>query len=329
MREGAGALSGNTAAPAFVKTGELPHAADGGVWMAEFIAAMDSQNNYTVCEHLTRRVLAGDVEVVRSRLVSALERLDYQVLSENPLQARRAARKDVVRADFLDHARRLSVALRPSSEAATVVTFEFAVTHGGWMFSGDRKTLEREADAVVALAAAPPAQSVCANCGTENLGDARFCRLCGAPGAAAEPAELEVMRLTAGARSALQEITLGLFIALGVLAVTLPMILLGTRPKVINVGWWFLVLGEAFGWWMTLYGVLRLHRALNRQGERARARGAHVAAPSLDAPHAAALPPSRPRASVTEGTTELLTPVAPAREPVPARRERADTNPFQ
>ena len=297
--------------------------------MAEFIAAMDSQNSNTVAEHLTRRVLAGDIEDVRARLVFALERLDYQVASEAPLQARRPARKGLVRADFLDHARRLQIGLRPSSNAATVATFDFAVTHCGVMFEGDRQTLEREADAIVALAAAPPAASVCGQCGTENPGDARFCRLCGAPGAGSEPAELEVMRLTAGSRAALQEIAVGLAVALGVLAVTLPRILFAIKPKVVNVGWAFLLIGELFGWWMTLSGVLRLHRTLNRKGPDAPARtldSAAVSAPTLHAEQAAQLPPARARASVTEGTTELLTP-APAREPVAARR-RPDTNPF-
>ena len=271
--------------------------------MAEFIAAMDTQNSNTVAEHLTRRVLAGDIEDVRARLVFALERLDYQVASEAPLQARRPARKGLVRADFLDHARRLQIGLRPSSNAA--------------------------ADAIVALAAAPPAASVCGQCGTENPGDARFCRLCGAPGAGSEPAELEVMRLTAGSRAALQEIAVGLAIALGILALTLPMILLATKPKVVNVGWAFLLIGELFGWWMTLSGVLRLHRTLNRKGPDAPARtldSAAVSAPTLHAEQAAQLPPARARVSVTEGTTELLAP-APAREPVAARR-RPDTNPF-
>jgi hypothetical protein len=296
--------------------------------MAEFIVAMETQSSQTVCEHITRRAMSGDAEAVRPRLVAALERLGYQVLSENPLQARRAARKGIVRADFLDHARRLTVALRPSSEAATNVTFDFAVTHGGCMFKGDLKTLEREADAIVALAAAPPAESFCRNCGTEDPGDARFCRLCGAPGAAGEPAELEVARLTAGSRAALQEVVIGLVIAFGVLAFTLPMILLGTKPKIVNVGWLFLVIGQFFGWWMALYGVLRLHRTLNRPAP-ARALPEQTPAPALDAAHTAALPPARPRASVTEGTTDLLTPVPHAREPVPVRRERADTNPFK
>jgi zinc-ribbon domain len=195
------------------------------------------------------------------------------------------------------------------------------------MFGGDAQTLEREADAIVALAAAPPAASVCGNCGTENPGDARFCRLCGAPGAAAEPAELEVMRLTAGSRAALQEIACGLGIALAVLAFTLPMIIFATKPKVVNIGWMLLVVGQAFGWWMTLSGVLRLHRTLNRGGQPERQLPA-PAAPALHAEPTASLPPARARVSVTEGTTELLVPTTPAREPVVAQR-RPDTNPFE
>jgi hypothetical protein len=297
--------------------------------MAEFIPAIDSQGNYTVGEHLTRRVVAGDIEDVRARLINALERLDYQVVSENPLQARRAARKGLVRADFLDHARRLSIGLRPSSGAATVATFDFAVTHGGCMFAGDNQTLEREADAVVALAASPPAASVCGNCGTENPGDARFCRLCGVPGAASEPAELEVMRLTAGSRCALQEIACGLGIALAVLAVTLPMILFAVRPKVVNIGWLLLAVGELFGWWMALAGLWRLHRTLNRKEKSSRQLRAQAAPQSFQTEQLHALPPAHARASVTEGTTELLAPTPHAREPVAAHRRRPDTNPFE
>nr|MDQ3806031.1 zinc-ribbon domain-containing protein [Acidobacteriota bacterium] len=220
--------------------------------------------------------------------------------------------------------RKLSVSLRPSSAAATVATFDFAVVHGGFMTDGDKKTLELEADAVVALAAAPPDASFCRNCGTENPGDARFCRLCGAPGTGVEPAELEVVRLTAGARASLQEVAVGLLIAVGILAITLPMILLG-KPKLVNIGWALLAVGQAVAWWMTLYGVLRLYRTLNPKGERARQLRAAAFAPALHAehpPHTSALPPAPARVSVTEGTTELLT-------PTPPRRERPDTHPFE
>lgn len=291
--------------------------------MAQVIVAMESQSNYTVGEHVVRRMLAGDIEGVRGRLVYALERLDYQVVSENPVLARRAARKGHVRADFLDYARKLSVSLRPSSAAATVATFDFAVVHGGLMTDGDKKTLELEADAVIALAAAPPDAGFCRNCGTGNPGDARFCRLCGAPGTGSEPAELEVVRLTAGARASLQEVVVGLLIAVAILALTLPMIFFG-KPKLVNIGWVLLAVGQALAWWMTLYGVFRLYRTLNPKGERARQLRAAAFAPALHAEHpshTSALPPAPARVSVTEGTTELLTPTP--------RRERPDTNPFE
>lgn len=297
--------------------------------MSEFTPAMYSSGDgsYGVGEHTTKRVLAGETEGVRRRLVYALEALGYSVTSESPLQARRRKFKNVVAADFTEHARKVSVSLRPSSETAVVATFDFEVRHGGCMTRGDLKTLEREADAIAALAAAPPASSLCGACGTENGRDAHFCRLCGAPSAAGVPAELEALRLTAGSRASLQEITIGLLIALATLAVTLPMILFAVRSKVVNTGWILLLMGEALGGWMALYGMLRLYRTLN-----SRERGAHLA----DVEHVDALPHALPHAqttalppaSVTEGTTELLGANAYAREKVPVARERGDTSPI-
>ena len=171
--------------------------------MSEFIPALGSSGGGGTCtaEYSTSRVLAGETEGARRRLIYALEALGYSVTSESPLQARRRRLKNVVAADFTEHARKLSVSLRPSSDTAVVATFDFEVKHGGCMTRGDLKTLEREADAIVALAAAPPASSLCRACGTENGGDAHFCRLCGAPSVAVVPAELEVLRLTAGSRA--------------------------------------------------------------------------------------------------------------------------------
>ena len=99
--------------------------------MSEFIAVMGgSGNEYTVCEHTTTRVLTGEAEAVRPRLVYALESLGYTVVSDNPVHARRPRRKDIVRADFTDHAWRLAVGLRQGGAAGTQVTFDFAITLG-------------------------------------------------------------------------------------------------------------------------------------------------------------------------------------------------------
>ena len=295
--------------------------------MSEFIAVMGgSGNEYTVSEHTTARVLTGAPEAVRARLVYALESLGYIVVSENPVQARRPRRKDIVRADFTDHSRRLAVGLRQAGASATQATFDFAVSHGGFVTKGDMLTLEREADAVVALASAPPATGTCLSCGTENGEGGRFCRLCGAPNASGVPAEVEVLRLTAATRAGLQEIVGGFLIAGLLLAAALLLIFTG-RPKTVNVGWGVFAVGELVGWWMALYGMARIHRALNRQPVAKLLPAAAAAPPPFAQARDAALPPGN--FSVTEGTTELLTPKAREAERVPLRRkEPSDTNPF-
>ena len=293
--------------------------------MSEFIVAMGgSGNEYTVCEHTTARVLAGETEAVRARLVYALESLGYTVVSDNPLQARRARRKDIIRADFTDHPRRIAVGLR-KTETATQVTFDFVVTHGSCATTkGDVLTLEREADALAALAQSTSATGLCRSCGTENGSEARFCRQCGAPNVTGAPAELEVLRLTAASRAGLQEIVGGVAIALLALAGALAMILLSVKPKAVNIGWGILVIGQVIGWWMALYGMARIHRTLNRK-EEPQATAAH-APPQFAPAREAALPPAP--FSVTEGTTELLGSAPRPREKVPARREHSDTSPI-
>lgn len=285
---------------------------------------------YSAGEHTCRRVLVGEVEDVRARLIRALERLDYRLLSEQqPLLARRAARKEIISADLLDVARTLAVSLKPAGTAATLATFDITVVHGQpWgMGKGDRHTLELEVDAIVALADAPDAQSSCALCGTENVGDARFCRSCGAPNVFREPAELELMRLEAGARAAHQEHVFGLSIMLVAFAVSLPMILLG-NPKLASPGWIIFATGLLLGLAMTLYGVRRLHRTLNPQ-ERKGGQATPAPPEAIPAPRVGALPPRTARASVTEGTTELLPGEARERVGVRTRARGGRTDPFE
>ncbi|HWW75016.1 MAG TPA: zinc ribbon domain-containing protein, partial [Pyrinomonadaceae bacterium] len=180
-------------------------------------------------------------------------------------------------------------------------------------------------DAILALAAEPHAAGLCRACGTENGADARFCRLCGAPNVAGVPAEVEVLRLTAGARAGLQEVVVGLFITLLTAACMLPLIIFSVNPKPVRAGWIFLVIGEFFGWLMTLYGVLRLYRTLNQKPAALPPVGVPV---PQTLPHAQAAPLPPAPFSVTEGTTELLGVNPREREPVPARREKSDTSPI-
>jgi hypothetical protein len=293
--------------------------------MSEFIPAVDATGGAYVGEHSVRRVLAGDIESVRRRLAGGLEALGYTVLSENPLQARREQLKDCLRADFTEHQRRLTVLLRPSSETATTAVFDFTVVHAGLMTKGDRRTLEREADAIIALAEAPNSTGVCRSCGTENSEGGRFCRLCGAPSEAGEPAELDMLRLTAASRAGLQEIVGGVGIALLAVAVALALMFTG-KPKAVNLGWGILVIGELIGWWMALYGMKRIHRTLNREADVRQLPTPVSKTQQLSSAHDAALPPAP--LSVTEGTTELLGNVPREREKVHARREHSDTSPI-
>ncbi|MGH9900484.1 MAG: hypothetical protein ACRD68_01455 [Pyrinomonadaceae bacterium] len=294
--------------------------------MSEFLIASGGGAAQDSGEHSCKRIVTGDVESVRRRLAGALEALDYRVLSEQPLHARRAAQKDIVRADILEYGRKLTIALKPLSPAAALATFDFEIMHAWWMTKGDARTLEREAEAIIALATAWPATAVCAACGTDNSSDSRFCRMCGAPTATGAPAELEVVRLTAGARASHQEIVFGVCVCVLTLAAMLPLILLG-GPKGVKAGWIFLIIGEVLGLLTLFYGMLRLHRTLN--GEKPAQLATPASLPrTLSAVEPAALRQQTARASVTEGTTELL--ASNPREPVavPLHRKSGDTDPI-
>ncbi|HKQ53526.1 MAG TPA: zinc ribbon domain-containing protein [Pyrinomonadaceae bacterium] len=270
-------------------------------------------------EHAFKRVVAGDVESVRERLVYALERLGYRVISEQPLVAKRArGRASSCSFDVLKCVKSLTIGLKALNPTSTLVTFDYEIQNS-MVTKGDWQTVEREAEAITALAAARPASGSCPSCGITYASDSRFCRNCGAPNVAGEPAEVEILRLTAGARVGHQSITGGIIAALGVLAVTLPLIFLSSKgPK---GGIILLIVGEALALLWLFYGLLRLHRTLNPKQEARPLPSSHVPH-ALPAAQTAALPPA---ASVTEGTTELLT--APERErvAVPVKRHKTDT----
>lgn len=273
-----------------------------------------------------RRVIPGEAEAVRARLAAVLEQFNYRVLNEQPLQARRSQQRNILAANSLDLTTKLTVGLKTQSPHATLATFDYAVQQV-WT-EGDKQTFEREVDAIVALALASGRATFCAACGTEGAGAARFCRSCGAPASRESlPAELEVMRLTADARAAHQENVTGVSLMLLDLAVALPLILFG-KPKAVNLGIGILVVGQLLAWACLLYGMLRLHRALNPK--RAARDEAEPTPLPLAVPSPAqveALPPAPARVSITEGTTELLG-TRPAREEVkvPLRRAGKDTD---
>jgi len=268
-------------------------------------------------EHAFKRVVAGDVESVRERLVYALEKLGYRVISEQPLVAKRArGQASSCSFDVLKCVKSLTIGLKALNPTSTLVTYDYEIQNS-LVTKGDWQTVEREAEAIAALAAARPASNACPSCGTGYVSDSRFCRACGAPNVAGEPAEVEILRLTAGARVGHQSITGGIITMLTVLVIGLSMIFLSSKgPK---AGLVLLFIGEFFALLWLFYGMWHLHRTLNPKQETKQLPTAYVPHALPTAQTAALSPP----ASVTEGTTELLT--ARERVAVPLKPRKTDT----
>ncbi len=279
---------------------------------AEFTAAMSDGGFYTF-EHDVTRIVAGDPESVRARLADALEQMGYRVLDENPLHARRSAHGGAATGcstNILNYSTSLNIGLKSAGTNSTRVTFDYVVkqVYTGYLSKGDRHTLTREAEAIIALATARAMPSTCSSCGAEIVGGSRFCRQCGAPKNAAHPAELEVLRLTAGANASYKSIAPGaLFI---IIALLLPLILFfldqdhakfAKRVMVISALAGSLGLS---GLIMLLTGLFRLRKLASPPAEAESP--PQPSRRSIGVPDTAELPPPSVQHSVTEATTDLL-----------------------
>lgn len=273
-----------------------------------------------VTEHSITRLVPGDIASIRQRTIEALESLNYLVLSEEPLNAKRNGSFSM---NVLDCALELTILFRQSNPLSTTATFNYTIALS-MLTKGDLHTVEREAEALIALATARQTANVCVGCGTSNSGDSRFCRACGVPSAGGLPAELEVMRLTAGTRAGHQTIVTGiLIIILSILLFALPLIFIGGVRRE-TVLWVLLTLGQVTGWATLFYGMHRLHRTLNPKANVQPLSSPNVprTIPSVEP---AALPPKSARTSVTEGTTELLDARGRKRTAVRVDRHGVDT----
>src|SRR5262245_17156831 len=269
-------------------------------------------------EHRFRRVISGDIETVRRRLSDVLEDFNYVVLGDNPIQAKRNPSKNILIATVLEYHTKLTIGLKQISEASTLAIFDYSVPY---LFTrGDRESLEREAEAVIAVATASKGPMTCPGCGARTTNPARFCRSCGAPVAGNKLPELEIMRMTANTSAAQQEVFLGLLILLLTLAINLPLIL--SNGKAANVGWVLLALGAVFALLTLRQGVFRLRDILNPQNRISQS--AEPDAVQLTAHETLAL--TAHPASVTEGTTELIGESVPARAPAQSTR---NTDPIE
>ena len=296
--------------------------------MAELVEEVDGSRGMSRTEHTLRSVLESDIDSARRRLTQALDRLGYKVISEEPLYARRGARGRVAyycSANILEHPIKLTIGLRQLSPNATLATFDYAVEHvGGLSFRGDQQTVRREAEAIIALATSSTVTSACAACGTRQADDARFCRVCGAPNVVGAPAELEVLRLTAGARAGQHLIITGAVWAAVNLLVALPFIFLSGKA----VGWaaGFLLIQVVAGLLLSFVGARRLYRTLNPDLPQRQALPVGVPQ-AVSIKEAAAFLPSPAQRYVTEGTTGLLVQKAKGREKEPVYPKGRETSP--
>jgi hypothetical protein len=289
--------------------------------MSDFPGVLNGSGDaLQLTDHNFKKVLAGDVESVRERLVYALERLDYRVISEQPLIAKPKSQVSSCSFDVLQCVKSLTIGLKPLNPTSTLVTFNYEILNS-FVTKGDLQTVERHAEAIIALATARPASGDCVSCGTNNSSDSRFCRVCGTPNMAGEPAELEILRLTAGSRVAYQSITGALIAVMVVAAIALPMIFL--RSKGPKAGIILLIIGEILAFIWLAYGMQYLHHTLNPKKDEKQV-GQTSVPRAIPATERVLL--AQPKhASVTEGTTELLDVPERERQPVSVTPHKVDT----
>ena len=274
----------------------------------------------TVSDYDVTLAIPGEIGEVRARLVEAIQKLGYKVLGEQPIYAKRS-KQGVARWDcsinVLDYPTTLNVSLKEANDAAVLATFSYEVKSYMCMTKGDRKTLNCEAEAIIALATERLAISACRACGTQVTDESHFCRRCGAPFVLDVP-ELEVLRLTRNVRNSYHHIFVG------VMAMFLA--ILTTLPAFITIGGRFLtplfavgVPFACYGLFMLISGIWQLHRTLNSDATKPMI----VPQPAFKSSVTTALPPAP--ASVTEATTDLLSSIRDQRVKEPVFRRGRDT----
>ena len=295
--------------------------------MPEFIEEVDGSRGMSRTEHALRSVLDSDINTARKRLIQALERLDYTVITDEPLHARRKARglgSYYLSANILEYPIKLTIGLRQISDHATLATFDYVAEHtGGVSFKGDLRTLTREAEAIIALATSQTTASACSSCRTKQITEGRFCRICGQPTIRREPAELEVVRITAGARAGHHLIAVGAIWTAFSIVAAFTVIILNAGAVGFAAG--FLLSQILAGLLILFWGIQNLSSTLNPST-------IPQSPPINDLPNQISHTepgylPETP-ASVTEGTTNLLgqIPKEPEKEAVYSKVR--DTSPM-
>jgi hypothetical protein len=270
-------------------------------------------SNWTpVVSHDVTHLISGDIDSVRTRLSEALERVGYLVINETPIQGKRSgttAGANGCSTDILEYPASLTIGLKSAKPGSTRAAFAYEVRHSmGYLSKGDRQTLDRESEAIVAIAHAQTFARSCSACRAELVGAARFCRQCGAP--VQNPyslSELEILKLTAGINAGYKWLVPGAIMLL--VAILTPLLLLlgdeNSEKYARHLRAMFIVGGTfgATGILMLSLGLWKLRQLLSRRLER---ETIHFSAPPPATPLNAPTTSELVHHSIVEETTSLL-----------------------
>lgn len=262
-------------------------------------------------EIYTKKVLAGNVEDVRLRLIDAVESLGYNVIEDQPnIVARRGSKGWAawsLSADVLDVATTLTIILKPIGENSTRATFEHIVK-SPIVTKGEKEIIAQEAKTIAAISKKHAVEKLCSVCETESTDDSKFCRNCGAP-LTSEQAELEVLRVMAETRAGKTDLFVS---SVAMIASTILFILLfifagAIKAKLLPLLFIVGGIGFLFSIITSFFGLNRLKRALEKPVETQVQNIPRHTAEQIKERKVRELPPQKTQpASVTEGTTNLL-----------------------
>jgi hypothetical protein len=101
-----------------------------------------------------KKVLAGNVNDVRLRVIAAMEAMGYDVIEDEPNVIGRRGSKGwgtwYASADVLEYAATLTVRLKPVSENSTRATFDYLIKHP-MLNKGEKEIVVQEAKTIAAL----------------------------------------------------------------------------------------------------------------------------------------------------------------------------------
>ena len=273
---------------------------------------VNSNSNDQTTEIYIKKVLPGNIEIVRRQLIAAIESLGYDIIEEEPnIIARRGTRGWAAwfsSADVLDYARTLTVRLKIVGENSTRVTFDYLISHP-MLNKGEKNVLLQEAKTIAAISKKHAVEKMCSVCETESTDDSKFCRRCGAP-LTSEQAELEVLRMMAEVRAGKTSVVASSFLMLVSAILIFVVFLLNNseliKPKLVPILFILGGLGILAAIISSFFGWNRMKRALEKPETQVRHIPRYVSPEPLETGEFAELPPHRVPASVTEGTTNLL-----------------------